>query len=284
MVHHTTKNISFLKLYKHLKDKGIKNNKFFLKLNNPDLLNVDPHSPTLTQLQKAQIAEEVMGNPWYFYREVVKIPVPGGVKDFELHRGNLAMLWTMHMNVKSCTVLPRQNYKTISTVVGLLWVYDFGTTNSQMIFSNKEFKDSKLNLKRFKDIRKLLPKWLVTRTPKEDSDNIESIVHAKRGNSILTLSAPMSEDAAEKMGRGMTVPIVWYDEYAFLKFNDTFYASAAPAQSQASIEAERNGRPFFTCITTTPKHYWAILMRIKMIISLIAGTSLWENQQRRLCY
>jgi hypothetical protein len=283
MIDHLTKNVSFLKMHRYLKEKGIKNNKFFLKLNDPDLLGVDPHSPDLTKIQKAKILKEIIGNPWYFYRSVIMIPVPGGNKAFELHRGNLAMLWAMHMNIKSCVLLPRQNYKTISTICGLLWIYYFGTTNSQMIFSNKELKDSRLNLKRFKDIKNLLPKYLV-HEDKLDKDNIDSVEHKKRGNAVGILSAPRDEDQADRMGRGMTVPIVWYDEFAFLKYNSVVYASAAPAQGQASIEAANNKRPYFTTVTTTPKYYWAVWMRVQMIISLIAGTSLWENQQRKFYY
>jgi hypothetical protein len=160
-IHHGTKNESFLRMHRHLRKRGIGNDKFFLRLNDPDLAGVDPHSPNLTRLQKAKVIKEVMSNPWYFYREVVRIPVPGGVKPFELHRGNMAVLWAMHMNVKTCTLLPRQSYKTISTACVFLWIYRFGTTNSNVIFSNKELKDSRLNLKRLKDIDKLLPSYLI---------------------------------------------------------------------------------------------------------------------------
>jgi hypothetical protein len=42
------------------------------------------------------------------------------------------------------------------------------------------------------------------------------------------------------------------DEFAFLKYNDIIYASATPANAQASLEAKNNGKPFHKLITTTP--------------------------------
>ena len=52
--------------------------------------------------------------------------------------------------------------------------------------------------------------------------------------------------------RGCTQPCQWYDEFAFLKYNDIIFASATPANSQASLEAKRNGKPYHICISTTP--------------------------------
>ena len=52
--------------------------------------------------------------------------------------------------------------------------------------------------------------------------------------------------------RGCTQPCQWYDEFAFLKYNDIIFASATPANSQASLEARRNGKPYHICISTTP--------------------------------
>ena len=37
----------------------------------------------------------------------------------------------------------------------------------------------------------------------------------------------------------------FYDEIGFIKFLETIYTAAAPAQSQASLEAERNHKPHF---------------------------------------
>ena len=43
MIHYNTKNVSFLKVAKILKDKGIKNYAFFLVLYDDSLADVDPY-------------------------------------------------------------------------------------------------------------------------------------------------------------------------------------------------------------------------------------------------
>ena len=57
---------------------------------------------------------------------------------------------------------------------------------------------------------------------------------------------------AEGAGRGATVAIQYYDEFAFLPYNDIVYAAAAPAFSKASENAAKNNSPYGMLITTTP--------------------------------
>ena len=52
MIHYNTKNVSFLKVAKILKDKGIKNYAFFLVLYDESLADVDPYDENLTDDQK----------------------------------------------------------------------------------------------------------------------------------------------------------------------------------------------------------------------------------------
>lgn len=52
--------------------------------------------------------------------------------------------------------------------------------------------------------------------------------------------------------RGFTTPIVWWDEFAYIDYNDVIYKSASPAQSRAEEEARKMGKPTFKSITTTP--------------------------------
>ena len=142
VIHTQTTNISFVKMFRHLKEAGVKNNKFFLRLYDPTLAKVDPHSKRLTKDQKARVVAECVKNPWYFLREVARIPAPGQALKFELHRGNLAAVWAILNNFNPILLLPRQKGKTMSVAAILSWIYDFGTTNSQMLFSNKSVNDA----------------------------------------------------------------------------------------------------------------------------------------------
>ena len=257
--HSTTKNGSFLKMHHNLKIKGIKNNKFFLKIYDPKLIGVDPHDPNLNIETQARVLKEIIRNKWYFLREVVRIPVSGGDKPYQLHSGNLALTWCYINGISSYTELPRQNYKTISTIINLLHTFNFETKNSDFMFMNKKLDTNKKNLERFKDIRMLLPSYLrfnrvytKAGTETEVNGNQTKITHPHNRNNIEIYASARSESAADNMGRGFTQTFQYYDEFAFTPFIGTIYAAASPAYSQAKEEAEANGKPYGKMITSTP--------------------------------
>jgi hypothetical protein len=245
-----TNNASFVQMYETLKKIGINNNKFFLRLYDEELKDIeDIYNPPLEY--KARIINEIKRNFWYFIREVVRIPVPGGTKPYELHRGNLALSWCLLKNLDTVLILPRQNYKTISACVFYLWLYLFKTKNSEMAFLNKSSLDSKANLQRVKDIKDLLPDYLQLINTREDEDNKTFMRHHITKNRIVAKPAANSEDGAINIGRGATQPCQWYDEFCFLKWNSKIFGSATPAFSQASREAKNHKKPFHRLITTT---------------------------------
>ena len=258
-----TSNKSFLDMHFFLKSKGIKNNKFFLILYDRDLAGVNPRDPNLNELMKKKILRECMVNFWYFIREVVLIPdqggtVGGGVR-YKLNRGNLAMNFGFILNWNMFLELPRQHGKTIGAICWYLWVYNFGTTNSEMMFMNKKHDDSKMNLARMKEIRNALPRYLrMNEVPGRDGkpmvvpDNVESMKNSYNNNKVTTKPGARNKANANSIGRGCTMPIHWYDEYAFILHNGIIYSAATPAFSTASKNAKRNGAPYGILISTTP--------------------------------
>ncbi len=262
-IHYTTKNESFIKIHYYLRDKGIKNNNFFLALYDSDLENINPRDPRLPDVYKQKVLIECMSNFWYFIREIVRIPVQGGaIGDgipYKLSRGNLALNWGFINNWNMFLELPRQHGKTISAICWYLWVFNFKTTNSEIILLNKKHDDSKLNLKRLKDIRDALPSYLqmkdvygVDGTKLKPKDNVTMLEHPTNGNVINTKSGARNKAAADGLGRGCTVPMQWYDEYAFILYNSIIYAAATPAFKTAADNAKKNGVPYGILITTTP--------------------------------
>lgn len=258
-----TANASFREMHFFLKNKGIQNNKFFLVLYDRDLAGVDPRDPRLSGEMKTKIFKECMRNFWYFIREVVRIPdqggtVGGGIR-YKLHRGNLALNYGFIQNWNMFLELPRQHGKTISACCWYLWVFNFGTTNSEFMFMNKKHDDSKLNLARVKEIRAALPRYLrldemynaegkALRVP----DNVETMTNPYNHNKISTKPGARNKANANSIGRGCTMPIHWYDEYAFILHNDIIYSAATPAFATASKNAKLNGAPYGILITTTP--------------------------------
>lgn len=227
--HTTTENVSFLKIYRILNDLGIANNRFHLKLYDKTLVDVDPYDPDLTLEQKSRVIKEVKQNFWYFIREIVRIPVAGGVKGYELHRGNLALSWCLSNNINTIIELPRQNYKSISAVIFYLWLYNYATINSEMMLMNKRFEDSKLNLRRIKEIRDELPPYLRFVDERKDINNLTYLESALNKNKLVAKPTANDEPSADGLGRGCTQPCQWYDEFAFLKYNDIIYAYNAGA-------------------------------------------------------
>lgn len=250
--HTTTDNISFLKMYQILKDLGIRKNKFFLKIYDTDLIGVDPFDPDLSLEMKSKILREVKINYWYFIREIVRIPVPGGMKRYELNRGNLAISFCILNNMNFAESLPRQNYKTQSVCCAYLWIYNFATKNSEISLINKKYDDSKLNLDRIKKIREILPSYLRLMNERYDTNNLANIESSLNGNKIVAKNSAISEEQADLLGRGCSQPIQWYDEFSFLKYNGIIYTAATLAQSQSALEARSYGKPNHIAITTTP--------------------------------
>lgn len=259
----TTNNKSFLDMHNYLKSVGVKNNAFFLILFDPDLDGVDPRDPRLNTFMKQKVLVECMRNYWYFIREVVKIPESGGAvgsgKKYELHRGNLALNYGFMFNWNMFAEFPRQQGKTVSVLCRLLWEFLFGTSNSQTSFFNKKHEDSKLNLQRFKDIRAALPSYLqmsdvygADGKKIKPKNSVETLEHPRNGNKIKTLPAARNKTSASSLGRGETVPRLWFDEYAFTLFNSTIYMSAVPGYKTAALNAMRNNSPYGIIITTTP--------------------------------
>ena len=265
IIHMSTTNPSFIKMWKILRDLKIKNNKFFLALYDPSLKYVNPFDPDLTLEQQTRIIIECKRNIWYFVRECVRIPTPGsgiGIgkgKKYQLHRGNLALNFAIFNNLNSFTELPRQSGKSIGVDIILLWLLNFGTNTSKMMMMNKDHKNAKENIATMQNMRECLPRFLqgdieFNAEGKElkKTSNKEYIQCQNSGNRIDTFASPTSPGAADTAGRGCTQPVQWFDEFSFLKYNDIIFKSAAPAASQASLEAAANGKPFGKILTSTP--------------------------------
>lgn len=258
---HNTQNTSFIEMHLYLKDKGIKHNEFMLLLLDPDLANINPRDPNLPFYMKQKVFRECMYNPWYFLREICRIPTDGRADGipFKLHRGNLAMLFCLMLNLNTSAILPRQTGKTQSALAWYLYLFNFGTTNAEMSFLNKKFEDSKLNLNRVKAIRDLLPSYLkmdqiFTRdgTKLKGKNSVEMLQHPVNANRIRTVPSARDKTAAASLMRGRTTSIIYIDEYAFIKHNKIIYLNMVPAWNTAAKNAKANNKPYGILVTTTP--------------------------------
>lgn len=92
----------------------------------------------------------------------------------------------------------------------------FGSKNCQIIYLNKQYPDAVENGRRFKNIKNLLPGWLLTMIldSRGDKDNQDEKYIAKLKNQIIVKPAANSEEQADKLGRGLTSSIIYVDEFA----------------------------------------------------------------------
>ena len=161
-----TANKSFLQLAKDLQTLGIENWYFMLEINDISLTKINPFAAdkdghtTLTKDQITRIMMELYINPWYYLRELARIPDPGGVSiPYKANLGNIAQAWCFIHGIDSWLCLPRQQGKTQSALAIENWAYNFGTSQSQFIFINKDGDNAKENLRRFRLQTELLPEY-----------------------------------------------------------------------------------------------------------------------------
>ena len=273
----TTRNISFLQTASDLHNLGIENNTFFLKIYNRDLIGKDPYDPSISKTMIDAMILECMMNPYYFLREIIRIPEQGGAvgvgsgSPFVLHRGNLAATFCFIHDIDFYLLLPRQCFKTYSTLSIILWAYLFGITNAQFNFISLSQGGADDNLKKFKGLKDVLPVWMqqkfnfvedeLTGDMKIDKgmDNVRTIRNPVTGNFIQSKPSARSEAAADLIGRGNTAPIQWSDETEFTQYMGTIIAASGPAYVRAAQTAERNGAHHCRMFTTTPKlYFWVV--------------------------
>lgn len=113
-----TNNKSFLQLALDYKKLGIKNWFFPLEIYDPSLVNIDPYAvdqktghTILTQDQIARVVNECIRNPWYYLREIARIPDQGGVAvPYAANRGNIAQAYCIIHGLDSWLCLPRRTF------------------------------------------------------------------------------------------------------------------------------------------------------------------------------
>lgn len=252
IVDYNTTNESFKRLVYLYKKMGVKNAEFILALYQPDLVGIDPFSPDLTQDQKFKIGLEVRYNPWFFFREVALIPPNAGTTPirFKANRGNIAMYWSFFNHVDFGLLQPRQTGKSVSTDVLMTGLKDAWASNTDISLITKDSALRNNNVERLKEIRALLPDY-VYYPNRLDSDNSELITNLKLGNNYKTAVGRSDRVSADKLGRGLTVPISHFDELAYISHIETSLPVALSSGSAARDEARDAKQPYGNIYTTT---------------------------------
>ena len=247
-----TTNESFLRLATVYKKMGIENNVFHLTLLQPELQGVDPFSEELSQEQKVMITMECKYNPWYFLREVVRIPPQSGNTpvSYIANRGNIALTWSFFNHIDFGLIQPRQTGKSVSTDCLMTNLIYLSMLSSRINMITKDANLRSANVERLKRIRDLLPPYLIVKD-KSDANNQHLLTYNTLDNTYSTAVAQSSEAAAINVGRGTTAPITQVDEGPFIRFIGSLIPAALAAGTAAREEAKRNNQPYGNIFTTT---------------------------------
>lgn len=248
---HTT-NESFIRLAQLYESMGVKNYDFHLSLLNPTLQGVDPFAEDLTLQQMIAIGFECAQNPWYFFREVVRVPPQSGPNPVRLegNRGNIGLFWAFFNHIDTALIQPRQTGKSVSTDCLMTNITYMSTDNTTVTMITKDNDLRRKNVDRLKKIRDLLPKYLIHLGP-DDADNQIELTYKQRKNSYMTAVAQNNEAGANNVGRGLTSPILHSDEGPFTSWIQVILPAALAAGTAARNEARQNGRPYGNIFTTT---------------------------------
>ncbi|WP_300944046.1 hypothetical protein [uncultured Duncaniella sp.] len=259
-----TPNVSFLKMAALLDAEGVDNCFFFLALKNKNLKGVDPYDPSLDADTMFAIMEECANNRWYFYREVFRVSESGastevgGGSPFILNRGNLAYLWAMSLNISAYLIMPRQTGKTWAAIADCTWTHQF-VRGSNILHFNKNQSDANMNLRRMQEAISMLPLYLqhsnldlISPSEKRRVKNNEKTIRNTINATLEAMSSAGNEAKADSMARGKTASKIWWDEFAFIFFNEAMYTASTPAYEKAREVADKNSVPYAISITTTP--------------------------------
>ena len=247
-----TTNHSFIRLASVYRAMGVENHAFPLALLNPELQGVDPYSKTLTIEQMAMISLECKHNPWYFFREIAKVPASGGNEAMRLqaNRGNIALFWLFFNHITQFLIQPRQTGKSINVDALMILMLNIICIATKINLLTKDDTLRRANVQRIKDMMEELPPYLFLKRA-DDLSNTEEITINALGNRYTTHVPQSSPKRADNMGRGLTTAIMHVDESPFQVNIEIALKAALPAMTAAIEAAKREGAPYGTIFTTT---------------------------------
>lgn len=156
-----SKNASFVNVHKQLKEQGIKNNRFMLSLYNKSLTNFDPFDPNLSKLRIDQIRYECAANPWYYLREVVRIPIVNGDTVYlKADRGSIAQTYCSLNGINTWLTKPRATLMSGFTLALLSWFFLFGRYDSSININSKHMSNNAVHIVMIMNIINALPEYL----------------------------------------------------------------------------------------------------------------------------
>ena len=234
-----TKNKSFLDVAESLKSSGIKNYYFMLEVKNPKVVGINPYDENITDDDIKIVIDEVSKNMWYYLREVCRIPnLENKYSQFIANRGNIAQAWCFEHGIDSWLNLPRLCYKTMSALADQSWAYCSATTDTEFNFISASTESAKNNRECMNKIVSLLPKYLQY----EYIDYNPQTKHPITKNEIIVKPKATSHENAIAIGRTLTAPIQYFDDFEFIPEIKTLLDTSMVVYEKALYNARKNNK------------------------------------------
>lgn len=250
---YNTTNTSFLDLVETYRLQGVENRDFILALYQPELVGVDPFDPELDAFTKTLIGHEVRWNPWYYLREIARIPQDGSPDPLVVraHRALISMWWCWLNNFDYANIMPRQCGKSVGGNLIIIWVICIAGRNTLMQYITQNASLRNDNIKRLKLYRDALPDYLNCYIKNVDADNQIQFTCKHYSNYLNTFIAQKDPKRADQGGRGLTSANLLIDEGPFCANIHITLGAALGSTTTARDLAEANGTFYGNIYTTT---------------------------------
>lgn len=250
-----TKNNSFLLTAKELKELGIKNWYFMLEVKYPNLgvQDIDPYDPNISPEDIGRILVECKNNPWFFFREVSRVPVRGsGTLPLYLHRAGCAAIWCWMNSFDFELVQPRQTYKTTVITAIMSYAMLFEYRNCDIPYMHKTEKRCTDNVGILRDYIMTLPIYMNPWATNKHPPGLQSLKYEAHNVSIAVISAAKSETVATDKARGFSLFTWFVDECEFIPYMKAVIDGANPTIVQARQTAREQGIRASMMYASTP--------------------------------
>ena len=215
-----TKNSSFLITAQELKTLGIKNYYFMLEVKHPELgvADIDPFDENISADNAGRIIGECRDNPWFFFREIARVPVAGAgnVRPILL-RPSAAAIWCFMNSIDFLLCQPRQTYKTTWCTIILSYGFLFSYQNVKIPMLHLKLEKVLKFAGQLRDYICALPKYMNPWSSMKKLPGTKSLIYEKHNTQIVPLASADSDVKAGDILRGDTIYMAYIDEYEYLK-------------------------------------------------------------------
>ena len=250
-----TKNASFLLTASELRTLGIENYYFMLEVKYPQtgVQDIDPYNPNITEEEILKILVECKQNPWYYFREVVRVSARGiGKLPLYLHRAACAAIWCFMNSIDFELIQPRQTYKTTVLTAIMSYMMLFEYRDADIPYMHKTETRCKDNVALLRDCITNLPPYMNPWTNNKHLPGLQSLKYEGHNVSIATVSAAKSASVATDKMRGYSLYAWFVDECEFIPFMKAVIDGANPTIVQAKETAKKNGIRSCMMYASTP--------------------------------